>query len=282
MEMVIVTGMSGAGKSTVVDTMEDIGYYCMDNLPVQLIGKVIDLATQSEIGIEKMVLVIDVRSGHLDRLGAELAKLDHTKYRLLFLDCADDVLMRRYKETRRKHPLAEVSNPSVRDAIRRERALFAASGIEPDFTIDTTSLSVMKLKEKVQELFLNDVKKGLLVTCMSFGFKHGYPSEADLTFDVRCLPNPFYIESLKHQTGLDAPVHDYVMKFDQSKELLQKLTDLIDFLMPLYVKEGKSQLVIAFGCTGGKHRSVTFAEEMYRHLQQQGLLVSVNHRDIMK
>ena len=282
MEMVIVTGMSGAGKSTVVDTMEDIGYFCMDNLPVQLIGKVIDLATQSEIGIEKMVLVIDVRSGHLDRLGAELEKLDHTKYRLLFLDCADEVLMRRYKETRRKHPLAEVSNHSVRDAIRRERALFAASGIEPDFTIDTTSLSVMKLKEKVQELFLNDVKKGLLVTCMSFGFKHGYPSEADLTFDVRCLPNPFYIESLKHQTGLDQGVHDYVMQFDQSKELLQKLTDLIDFLMPLYVKEGKSQLVIAFGCTGGKHRSVTFAEEMYRHLQQQGLLVSVNHRDIMK
>ena len=146
----------------------------------------------------------------------------------------------------------------------------------------TAERIILELKEKVQELFLNDVKKGLLVTCMSFGFKHGYPSEADLTFDVRCLPNPFYIESLKHQTGLDQGVHDYVMQFDQSKELLQKLTDLIDFLMPLYVKEGKSQLVIAFGCTGGKHRSVTFAEEMYRHLQQQGLLVSVNHRDIMK
>lgn len=282
MEMVIVTGMSGAGKSTVVDTMEDIGYFCMDNLPVPLIGKVVDLASQSEIGIEKMVLVIDVRSGHLNRLGEELKKLDRTQYRLLFLDCADEVLMRRYKETRRKHPLAEVSNPSLHDAIRRERQLYATSGIEPDFTIDTSFISVMQLKKQVQEIFLNNVKKGLLVTCMSFGFKYGYPSEADLTFDVRCLPNPFYVEELKHQTGRDAGVHDYVMQYDQSKELLRKLIDLVDFLLPLYVQEGKSQLVIAFGCTGGKHRSVTFAEEMYHHLQEQQLLVTINHRDIAK
>jgi len=282
MELVVVTGMSGAGKSTVLDTLEDLGYYCMDNLPVPLVGKVVELANQTELVIEKMVIVVDARSGNLTELREELNKLDRSQYRLLFLDCADEVLIRRYKETRRKHPLAVVSNPSLQAAIVKERALFEQSGLNPDFTIDTSHISVMQLKEQVHGLFLNNVKKGLLVTCMSFGFKYGYPNEADLVFDVRCLPNPFYLPELKYHTGLDADVHDYVMQFDQSKELLKKLTDLIDYLLPLYVQEGKSQLVIAFGCTGGKHRSVTFAEEMFAHLKRQQLMVTINHRDITK
>lgn len=285
MEMIIITGMSGAGKSRVIDTMEDIGYYCVDNMPAKLIGKFSELAAQSEGSISKMAVVIDARGGNMFKdLGRELDSFDRSgrPYRLLFLDCDNDVLMRRYKETRRKHPLFDPEHPSIEQAIKMERQLLSDARQRADYIIDTTHLAPVQLKEKISNIFLDNLSTGMLINCMSFGFKYGYPSEADLVFDVRCLPNPFYINELKTKTGINLEVRDYVMSWPQSKELFEKLKDLIDFLIPLYVAEGKSQLVIAMGCTGGKHRSVTFAELMYQHLLDKDRNVTVNHRDITK
>ena len=285
MELVIITGMSGAGKSRAIDTLEDIGFYCVDNMPAQLIEKFADLAGQSEGTGSKLAVVVDARSKalfkELDPVLDSLTQANRDT-RLVFLDCSDEVLMRRYKETRRKHPLNDESCPSLEEAIRREREMTAQARRRADYIIDTTHLSTMQLKEKVSAIFLNNISSGMLINCMSFGFKYGYPSEADLVFDVRCLPNPFYIPELKEKTGIQSEVSDYVMSFEQSRQLFDKLKDLIDFLIPLYVAEGKTQLVIAMGCTGGKHRSVTFAEKMYRHLLKQEKKVTVNHRDITK
>lgn len=283
MELVIITGMSGAGKSGVINTLEDIGFYCIDNLPAQLIGKFAELAQQSDGSISRIAMVVDVRGGVLfDDLCQELDKIRRDQYRLLFLDCADEVLVTRFKETRRKHPLCTPLQPSVKDALVKERTILQQARERADYVIDTTHISVGQLKERINSIFLNNIAQGMLINSMSFGFKHGYPSEADLVFDVRCLPNPFYIRELKHHTGLEESVSGYVMQFEQSQKLLQKLIDLVDFLIPLYVEEGKTQLVIAFGCTGGKHRSVTFAEKMYEHLLAGGYSTTVNHRDITK
>lgn len=283
MELVIITGMSGAGKSGVINTLEDIGFYCVDNLPPQLIGKFAELAQQSDGSVSRIAMVVDVRGGALfDDLCAELDQLQHDEYRLLFLDCADEVLAKRYKETRRKHPLCTPVQPSVKEALVKERSMLSRARARADYVLDTTHISVAQLRERINSIFLNNVKQGMLINSMSFGFKHGYPSEADLVFDVRCLPNPFYIKELKQHTGLEEPVSSYVMQFEQSRQLLEKLTDLVDFLIPLYLQEGKTQLVIAFGCTGGKHRSVTFAEKMYQHLLDSGYSATVNHRDIIK
>ena len=190
--------------------------------------------------------------------------------------------MRRYKETRRRHPLLDVVKGSIEDAVKSERLLLKPARERADYIIDTTHLSAAQLKERISNIFLDNIATGMLINCMSFGFKYGPATEADLVFDVRCLPNPFYIDELKSQTGLDKPVYDYVMKWPQSTELANKIIDLIDFLIPYYLDEGKSQLVIAFGCTGGKHRSVTFAELLYQHLSELGNKVTVNHRDILK
>ncbi|MGI5959123.1 MAG: RNase adapter RapZ [Massiliimalia sp.] len=285
MEIIIITGMSGAGKSRVIDTMEDIGYYCVDNVPAKLIRNFAELARQSEGNISRMAIVVDVRGGSLFRdLGRELDRMNEEKipYRLLFLDCDNETLLRRYKETRRKHPLYDANTPSLEDAIEKERDLLSEARQRAHYIIDTTHLAPIQLKEKISNIFLDNVANGMLINCMSFGFKYGYPSEADLVFDVRCLPNPFYIPDLKYKTGIDHEVSDYVMEWPQSQELFAKLSDLIDFLIPLYISEGKSQLVIAMGCTGGKHRSVTFAEKMYRHLLEKDMRVTVNHRDISK
>lgn len=285
MEIIIITGMSGAGKSRVIDTMEDIGYYCVDNVPAKLIRNFAELARQSEGNISRMAIVVDVRGGSLFQdLGRELDRMTAEKfpYRLLFLDCDNETLLRRYKETRRKHPLYDANMPSLEAAIEKERELLSDARQRAHYIIDTTHLAPIQLKEKISNIFLDNVSNGMLINCMSFGFKYGYPSEADLVFDVRCLPNPFYIPDLKYKTGIDSEVSEYVMEWPQSQQLFQKLTDLIDFLIPLYISEGKSQLVIAMGCTGGKHRSVTFAEKMYRHLLEQDMRVTVNHRDISK
>lgn len=285
MELVIITGMSGAGKSRVVDTMEDIGYYCVDNMPTKLISKFTQLADQSNGAIYKMALVVDSRAGDMFKeLSSELDELDKKEinYKILFLDCQDAVLLRRYKETRRKHPLLNDKNPSLEYAIKEERLLLEDARKRANYIIDTTYLTTSQLKEKVNNIFLDNISSSILINTMSFGFKYGYPSEADLVFDVRCLPNPFYIPELKEKTGLNQEVSDYVMKWDQSQQLYDKLKDLIDFLIPLYINEGKTQLVIAFGCTGGKHRSVTFAEKLYSHLKKKNKRVIVNHRDITK
>ena len=269
MEFLIVTGLSGAGKSRAVDALEDIGFFCIDNMPPKLISRFAEIALQSEGKLSKVAVVTDVRGGEM--FGDFLAELDLLQsldiaFKLLFLDCSNQELMRRYKETRRKHPLLDVAGASVEKAVVMERELLMHARERADYIIDTSNLSAMQLKERISNIFLDNIANGMLINCMSFGFKYGSPSEADLVFDVRCLPNPFYIDDLKYKTGLDHEVSDYVMAWPQSVTLLAKLVDLIDYLVPLYLSEGKSQLTIAMGCTGGKHRSVTFAEKMYSHL----------------
>lgn len=285
MDFVIVTGMSGAGKSRAVDALEDIGFYCIDNMPPKLISKFAEICLQSDGKISRVAIVTDVRGGELFQ--GLFDELDHLKdqefsYKLMFLDASDAVLMRRYKETRRRHPLLDVVHGSIENALKSERLLLKPARERADYIIDTTHLSAAQLKERISNIFLDNVMTGMLINCTSFGFKYGPATEADLVFDVRCLPNPFYVDELKKQTGLDQPVRDYVMKWPQSIELLNKIVDLVDFLIPYYLDEGKSQLVIAFGCTGGKHRSVTFAEYLYKHLSDKGHKVTVNHRDILK
>ncbi len=285
MEFIIVTGLSGAGKSRAVNVLEDIGFYCVDNMPPKLLPKFAELCLQSQDKLSRVALVIDVRGGR--QFEGLLDSLDELKrqggeYKILFLECSDQVLARRYKETRRQHPLAASCGGSVIKAIELERTLLKAARARTDYLIDTSYLSPAQLRERLVGLFLGSEKSGMQVQSMSFGFKYGYPAEADLVLDVRCLPNPFYVDELKHKTGLDQDVRDYVLDKDVTKGFQTRLYSLIDYLLPLYSEEGKSQLVVAIGCTGGKHRSVALAEELARHVADQGIKVAVNHRDIGK
>lgn len=285
MDFVIVTGLSGSGKSSVINVLEDVGYYCVDNMPPELIPKFADICSQSEGKIEHVAIVTDIRGGNLFlKLKDTILALQQQglKIKLLFLDASDEVLIKRYKETRRKHPLDESVHGSLFRAIKVERDMLLSVKEMADYYIDTTNLSASELKERVNEIFLENASDFLQITVVSFGFKFGSHSEADLVFDVRCLPNPYYIQELKAHTGLESCVSDYVMQFEQSKELLNKFKDLISFLIPLYVSEGKSQLVIAFGCTGGKHRSVTFAEKIGQYLIDKNYKTRITHRDINK
>lgn len=285
MEFIIVTGLSGAGKSRAVNVLEDIGFYCVDNMPPKLLPKFAELCLQSQDKLSRVALVIDVRGGRqfeglIDSL--DELKRQGSEYKILFLECSDQVLARRYKETRRQHPLAASCGGSVIRAIELERTLLKAARARTDYLIDTSYLSPAQLRERLVGLFLGNEKSGMQVQCMSFGFKYGYPAEADLVLDVRCLPNPFYVDELKHKTGLDQDVREYVLDKDVTKGFQTRLYSLIDYLLPLYSEEGKSQLVVAIGCTGGKHRSVALAEELARHVADQGIKVAVNHRDIGK
>ncbi len=283
MSLVIITGMSGAGKSRVMITMEDIGYYCIDNMPPKLLPQFVEICRQAEH--TRVAIAIDVRGGKwFDDLPEALEKLrvGGIPYQILFLDCNDIVLANRYKETRRKHPLTLGKRITTAEAIQSERKLLEPIAREADFRIDTSLLSIGQLRDYVVDLFLQSPKSSMTVQCMSFGFKYGYPAESDLVFDMRCLPNPFYVDELKFKTGLDKEVQDYVMDKPHSVGLEKRLTDLIDYLLPLYQQEGKTQLVIAFGCTGGKHRSVTFAERIAQHIQKQDYDVMIRHRDITK
>ncbi len=285
MDFLIVTGLSGAGKSRAIDALEDIGFYCIDNMPPKMISRFADFVMQSNSKLSKVAVVTDTRGGSMfDAFSSELdlLKQQNIEFKLLFLDCNNQVLIQRYKETRRKHPLLDENDASVERAVVSERQLLMQARERADYIIDTSSLSAMQLKERISAIFLDNIANSMLINCMSFGFKYGSATEADLVLDVRCLPNPFYIDELKHKTGLDYEVRDYVMSWPQSQELLKKLTELIDFLIPLYISEGKSQLTIAFGCTGGKHRSVTFAEKVYVHLSEQKKKAAVHHRDILK
>ncbi len=265
--------------------MEDIGYYCVDNIPPMLVSTFYELCEKSsDEHMKKIAVVTDIRAGDVfDDLFASLDKLKaaNKKYKILFLDARDDVLLRRFKETRRKHPLSE-NSASTEGAVLLERELLMPVKARADYVIDTSLLSTTQLKERITALFLGNVTLGLTVTCMSFGFKYGLPAEADLVFDVRCLPNPFYIPDLKPHTGLDACVYDYVMQFEQSQGYAERMLGLVDFSLPLYRSEGKSQLVIAVGCTGGKHRSVTLTRVLYQHLLDDGQRTIVHHRDINK
>lgn len=284
MELVIVTGLSGAGKSRTVDALEDIGFYCVDNVPPMLISKFTQLCMQSQ-EFTRVAIVTDLRGGDLFiKLFDELEELtrQNIEFKLLFLDCSDQVLMRRYKETRRRHPLCSISGDSVEAAVKSERKLLEPARARADYIVDTTHLSPAQLKTRISEMFLDNKMGAMLVNCMSFGFKYGYPVDADIVIDVRCLPNPFYVPELKELTGLDSKVRDYVMNTPQAQGLMDRVISLIDYTIPLYVNEGKSQLVVAFGCTGGKHRSITFAELVYEHLKENNNYVKVSHRDITK
>ena len=284
MELVIVTGLSGAGKSRTVDALEDIGFYCVDNVPPMLISKFTQLCMQSQ-EFARVAIVTDLRGGDLFiKLFDEFEELTrlNIEYKLLFLDCSDQVLMRRFKETRRRHPLCDVTDNSVETAIKSERKLLEPARARADYIVDTTHLSPAQLKSRITETFLENKMGAMIVNCMSFGFKYGYPVDADIVIDVRCLPNPFYVPELKELTGLDPKVRDFVMETPQAQGLMDRVISLVDYTIPLYVNEGKSQLVVAFGCTGGKHRSITFAELVYKHLKENNNYVKVSHRDITK
>lgn len=285
MEFVIVTGLSGAGKSVAIDAMEDIGFYCLDNIPPKLILDFYDLCQQSKGGFERVAVVTDIRSGEnfltlfesLERM-----KEEEKSYKILFLDASHPVRMKRYKETRRRHPLIDDQIISLEDAILKEEEMLKPVKEIADYIIDSTHTTPAQMRQRIANLFLCDSCDALAVTCVSFGFKHGVPAEADLVFDVRCLPNPYYIPELKHQTGLDEPVKNYVLKWKETKGLITRIISLIDYSLPLYCTEGKSQLVIAIGCTGGHHRSVALTQLLYEHLLKNDVRVSVNHRDIHK
>lgn len=283
MRIVIVTGMSGAGKSTVLKIFEDIGYYCVDNMPIALVEKFVELAVAGNSDVKNIALGVDIRSGQAFGGFADVLermKAANVKYEILFLDCTDSVLVKRYKETRRSHPLAPRGRVDKGIALEREAIAFLKN--KSDYIIDTSSLLTRELRQEIEKIFVKDEKyNNLFVTILSFGFKYGIPADADLVFDVRFLPNPYYIEELKPLTGNDKPIQDYVLGCRQAGQFLDKLEDMINFLIPNYVLEGKNSLVIAIGCTGGKHRSVTLANEIFKRLSDKDYGIKIEHRDIL-
>lgn len=285
MRFVIVTGMSGAGKSTALKMLEDAGYFCIDNLPIPLVMKLAGLLEATNENVSKVALGIDIRSGqNLAEMEQVLAEMDAAAfpYEILFLDADDDVLVKRYKETRRTHPLAK--NDRVNQGIFEERRKLGFLKDRADYILDTSRLLTRELKQELKKIFVSDKEfKNLYITVLSFGFKYGIPNDADLVFDVRFLPNPYYIEELRPLSGNDDEVRDYVMRNGKAEEFLLKLKDMIEFLIPNYILEGKHQLVIAIGCTGGKHRSVTLANALYEEIkEEQHYGVKIEHRDMEK
>lgn len=282
MEFLIVSGLSGAGKSQVAKIMEDLGFYCVDNMPVELIPSFAEISLASQGRFDKVVLVTDIRIGQsFDALfkSLDLISAMNCDYKIIFVEARKDIIVRRYKETRRRHPLE-------RDGIERaadlEHELLAPVRAKADYIIDTSALSTGALRQQLIGLFAIPDSHTLSVTVCSFGFKHGLPQEADLVFDVRFLPNPFHIPELRPHSGLDSPVRDFVMKFPQTKTFLEKLTDMLDYLIPQYFQEGKTGLFIAIGCTGGRHRSVALTEYIGAHFIKTDVFCSVLHRDIKK
>ncbi len=285
MRIVIVTGMSGAGKSTALKMLEDMGFYCVDNLPIRLIEKFIELIQGGGTEAKDIALGIDIRNPEFIGLMSEVIerlKQEDIDCKVLFLQASDECLIKRYKETRRSHPLSQEQRVEV--GIEKERTLMAGLLAQADYVINTSQLLTRELKTQLEDILLKGFDyKSLFVTVLSFGFKYGIPTDADLVFDVRFLPNPYYFESMRPLTGNDAPVRDYVMSSDTAKVFLEKLTDMVTFLIPHYIDEGKSQLVIAIGCTGGKHRSVTIANALYEKLKgKEGYGLRLDHKDIEK
>ena len=283
MRFVIVTGMSGGGKSTALRMLEDVGFYCVDNLPVPLIEKFVELIAMPNSEVGKVALGLDVRADQpFEDAQKVLEKLKENGYsfEILFMEASDQVLLKRYKETRRMHPLSP--DGRVEDGILKERKILQDIRSKADYVIDTSKLLTSELKEEIYRIFVkNEEYNSLMITILSFGFKHGIPADADLVFDVRFLPNPFYIDELKYKTGNDKEVQDYVMSFPEAETFIDKLCDMLSFLIPNYVKEGKYQLVIGIGCTGGKHRSVTLANRLYSRLKNKGNYgLKIAHRDV--
>lgn len=285
MRFVIVTGMSGAGRSSAMRILEDDGYFCVDNLPVSLVPTFMQLTEGSSEQIEKVALGLDIRVGEeaLRDTARVLGDLKESGYQIeiLFFEASTPVLVKRYKETRRLHPLAKGGR--VDSGIETERGLLAELKSSADYIIDTSTLLIRDLKQELERIFLNEEGYcNFYLTFVSFGFKYGIPTDADLVFDVRFLPNPFYIEELKPLTGNDAEVYDYVMGFPNANVFLDKLKQMLDFLIPNYIIEGKNQLVIAIGCTGGKHRSVTLTNALYKQYEKSEYGCKREHRDIEK
>ena len=279
MEAVIITGMSGAGKTLALNHFEDMGYYCMENLPPKFIVDFVELINNSTKSIEKLAIVIDVRARFFEDLSEtiqNLKKMD-CELKVLFLDASNRTLINRYKELRRPHPVNP--NGALSDSIELEREMLSEIKDNSDIIIDTTRLSASSFKNKLNTLFFNGNKKDLVINIESFGFKNGILVEADLVFDVRFLPNPYYIEELKELNGKDDEIQNYVMSFGDSKIFLDKIVDLLEFLIPKYKAEGKNMLTIGVGCTGGKHRSVCLAEKIYSELKKEHSNVNISHRD---
>lgn len=285
MKLVIVTGMSGAGKGTAVKIMEDMGYYCVDNLPIPLVEQFVDFTLQSEDELEKVAVSIDIRNSNaLSELEEVLERIRQKgiRFEILFLEADDSVLVKRYKETRRSHPLA--GGGRIDKGIGLERKKLAFLKEQADYIIDTSRLLQRELKAELERIFVRDEDyRNLYITVLSFGFKYGIPTDSDLVFDVRFLPNPYYVDELRSLTGQDEGVFDYVMDNEIARQFAAKLDDMVKFLIPNYAKEGKTSLVIAIGCTGGKHRSVTLARVLYdRLIETREYGIRLEHRDIGK
>ena len=285
MKFVIVTGMSGAGKSTALKMLEDMGYFCVDNLPIALLPKFAELAHAPGSDISQVVVGVDIRNGRsLDEMSSVLEhlKASGVAYQILYLEASDEVLVKRYKEKRRTHPLAKQGR--VEDGIRQEREKLLYLKENATYILDTSQLLTRELKKALEQIFAGEKNfKNLMITVLSFGFKYGIPSDCDLVFDVRFLPNPYYVEGLKYKTGNDKEVQDFVMGYELSHTFLDKLVDMLEFLIPNYILEGKNQLVIGIGCTGGKHRSVTLANKLFEALSncpEYG--VRLEHRDVSR
>ena len=285
MELIIVTGLSGAGKSKVINALEDLGYFCVDNLPIQLMPKFAEMLMLPDAEISQAALGVDIRNGQaLDGIEEQLSHMDDQgiQYEILFLDARDNVLVKRYKETRRQHPLGGIGRVDIGIAKERERIAFLK--MRATYILDTSKMLTRELKQELEKIFVDGKEfKNLYISVMSFGFKYGIPQDADLVFDVRFLPNPYYIEGLKEKTGNDREVQEYVLDNERAQTFVEKLEELMDFLLPNYILEGKNQLVIGIGCTGGKHRSVTLANVLYRHMEKkENYGVRIEHRDIEK
>ncbi len=283
-QFVLITGLSGAGKSNAVGSFEDLGYFCVDNLPPNFIPKFAEMCLQSEGKISKVALVSDIRGGEFfPHLFDALDQLEGMglEYEVLFLEADDEVLVRRYKETRRKHPLSH--GAPIVDSISREREMLSEIRGKADKVINTSYLTPTELKERIFNLYSSEQReKNVFITFISFGYKYTVPMDADLVFDVRFLPNPHYVEHLRTLPGTDKQVSNYLWKWSITHKFLTRLLDFLEFLLPLYVREGKSHLVIAMGCTGGKHRSVVLADTVARELKKKGFRLNVEHRDLEK
>ncbi|NLO89217.1 MAG: RNase adapter RapZ [Clostridia bacterium] len=280
-KLIIITGLSGAGKTLALRCLEDLGYFCVDNLPPNLVSKFAELFANSEQTIKKIALVMDVRGGHFFSTFFDSLKYleqEGYNYEILFFEASDETLIRRFKQTRRKHPLSREGS-IVEGIVEERKLLYDIRGIATKI-IDTTDLTPVQLREQLRELVGEKDGRSLLITVMSFGFKYGLPLDSDLVLDVRFLPNPHYSDDLRPKTGEDADVENFVMRFPETRSFINKLSDLLLFLLPYYVKEGKSHLVVSIGCTGGKHRSVALSRKMGEILSSEGYKVSVRHRDI--
>ena len=287
MEFVIISGMSGAGKTSALHIMEDIGYYCVDNIPTSLLQTLYKLCKDSsDKAMKRVAVVVDVRgNGDYEVMYDDLEnfKKNNEGVSILYIDAKVDSLIVRYKETRRRHPLTErLKDGSVTDAVKEEQRLLVPVKTLADYSIDTTFMSIKQLRERIISMFLENSSNSIMITFMSFGFKYGIPLESDLIIDVRCLPNPFYIAELKEHTGLEKCIQDYVLDSEETQEFVKRLIDWLDYSLPLYLKEGKSELVVGIGCTGGKHRSVTIAELLDNYFMEKGYKCIVQHRDVKK